>query len=809
MTTAQSKSFSLPTKLIWLLGFVILAIFLSAFVLPKKAFAANEEGYGWAIPGDNSNSSGVSCGGNLRTSVWVFVKDITNNNTVPAGIRMRNVANGNTVTTLGTNLRIDCIDVNQGLWLSVWGLSGYQRWDNAVNFIGLTERFNYCCGFKSLDTSADNGKLVIYSIYVVPSGVTVTANSSLGTALPGTIYSTATGNYDVPLNFHTSPAMPNSTTCGGGSQRINRFIWLRNVSTGTQILGPGGTLGDGNVDGFGFINPPGALNSQENYTVNLPVGQYQWYGQYQENSRRCGNLNNSIPISGQTPWQFFEVRAALPDLIVENLSFSPGAPAAGDSMSFSGNIRNAGAAAAVASQTRLRIDIGRNGTWDILPGNSATGALGVGASETENWSNVWVAFAGNHRFEICADITNTNAESNEGNNCTTRDFTVAVVAVPRPDLIVSGPSVSGPMVINQPIGFQGTIRNTGPASTVVSSYSRLRIDLGRDGSWDITLSPDQVSAVLAGTSPGPAGSEPEVWGWTPISGQEGNHYFEICADTSNNAANNNLVTESNEANNCTAPQPFSVSSASAWLRTRDGNVGSKSSIGFNYPNPNNCPANPGQCNASYVIQAATINEAVFKSAKNWLVRNSPSIGKFNDYQKLYREFSGGNPCLLTGANTLPSNKGKFVRNGNLDYTTDAAIGCFSTASKDARVIFVNGDLTISKNINSGLPLVFIVSGNIVIRPTVTEVNAVLIANRSVGDTPAASSQLKVKGSVVGVLSDISGDGVLLYRDLGNNCALAVCNQNDPAEELTFQPKYLYLLTEYLGVFVSTYREVNP
>jgi hypothetical protein len=365
------------------------------------------------------------------------------------------------------------------------------------------------------------------------------------------------------------------------------------------------------------------------------------------------------------------------------------------------------------------------------------------------------------------------------------------------------------MVINQPVGFQGTIRNIGAGSSLVSSYSRLRIDLGRNGSWDITLTPDQVSAILAGTAPGPAGSETEVWSWTPVAGQEGNHYFEICADTSNTAVNNNRVAESNELNNCTLPQPFSIALASAWLRTRNGDVGSRSAINFSYPNPNNCPGTPTHCNSSYVIQASSISESYFKSAKGWLVRNSPQLGKFDNYQRLNRQFGDGNPCLLTGANTLPSNKGEFLRRGNLDYTTDGTVSCTTTAVKDARLVFVEGDLTISRNVTNGLPLVFIVRGNITIRPTVTRVDAILLSDRSISDTPGATNQLRVFGSVIGVLTDTVGDGILLYRNVGNDCSIGVCNQNDPSEEIIFQPKYLYLLAEYLGVFVSTYREVNP
>ncbi|PIW67856.1 MAG: hypothetical protein COW10_04385, partial [Candidatus Omnitrophica bacterium CG12_big_fil_rev_8_21_14_0_65_42_8] len=62
--------------------------------------------------------------------------------------------------------------------------------------------------------------------------------------------------------------------------------------------------------------------------------------------------------------------------------------------------------------------------YDVLPANQSTGALNPGATETETWSNVLTATAGTHKYQICADATGAVAESNEGNNCVERTFTV-------------------------------------------------------------------------------------------------------------------------------------------------------------------------------------------------------------------------------------------------------------------------------------------------------------------------------------------------------------------------------------------------
>jgi len=115
---------------------------------------------------------------------------------------------------------------------------------------------------------------------------------------------------------------------------------------------------------------------------------------------------------------------AKPDLVSRNLSNDPSNPVEGSSMSFSGVVRNRGdASAGRGSWTRLRLDVNNDGTWNWLPDNRWTGNLAAGAAETETWSG-WTAVVGTHKFEICADVTDRVDESNEGNNCTTKTFTV-------------------------------------------------------------------------------------------------------------------------------------------------------------------------------------------------------------------------------------------------------------------------------------------------------------------------------------------------------------------------------------------------
>lgn len=116
--------------------------------------------------------------------------------------------------------------------------------------------------------------------------------------------------------------------------------------------------------------------------------------------------------------------SALPDLIVQSVAVSPSPVTGGSKVSVSAIVKNTGTVSAGASGTRLRIDVGSNGTWDVLPAAAATNELAAGQSETETFVAVWVASSGTHTYEVCADSTSRVAESSEDNNCMTGTIAV-------------------------------------------------------------------------------------------------------------------------------------------------------------------------------------------------------------------------------------------------------------------------------------------------------------------------------------------------------------------------------------------------
>ena len=122
-----------------------------------------------------------------------------------------------------------------------------------------------------------------------------------------------------------------------------------------------------------------------------------------------------------------------PNYVTQGLATAPGNLTTGQSVTFAATVRNSGTGGTtISSQTRLRIDINNNGTYDVLPANQTTTGLAAGATQVENWTNAWTAQAGTHRFEVCADINNVITESNETDNCTTQTFIVSPPPTPPP-----------------------------------------------------------------------------------------------------------------------------------------------------------------------------------------------------------------------------------------------------------------------------------------------------------------------------------------------------------------------------------------
>ena len=111
-----------------------------------------------------------------------------------------------------------------------------------------------------------------------------------------------------------------------------------------------------------------------------------------------------------------------PDLVVDSVSISPASPVAGQAVSFSAVVRNAGTVATppgVSTGVSYRVD------GVQVASGSASVALAPGATVTVAGASSWTATAGTHTVAAVADPGGLIAEANEGNNQLSRSITVA------------------------------------------------------------------------------------------------------------------------------------------------------------------------------------------------------------------------------------------------------------------------------------------------------------------------------------------------------------------------------------------------
>ncbi len=121
----------------------------------------------------------------------------------------------------------------------------------------------------------------------------------------------------------------------------------------------------------------------------------------------------------------------LPDLITNHQditilgTFNPGT-----SLRFSSTVKNIGAGTAAAGSVgRWCIDNADCLNTTVRQLNIANfNAFGPGVVSALRTSAAWTAAAGSHTIYWCADVTKVIAESNEGNNCQSKTFTVGGVA---------------------------------------------------------------------------------------------------------------------------------------------------------------------------------------------------------------------------------------------------------------------------------------------------------------------------------------------------------------------------------------------
>ena len=223
-----------------------------------------------------------------------------------------------------------------------------------------------------------------------------------------------------------------------------------------------------------------------------------------------------------------------PDLIIQDIVWSPENPSTGDILTFTVTIKNQGSGKAIALPIACYID-------DTYQDSAHINQIDPGAITTQTFT--WTATASSHTVKVIADYNNIITESNETNNEKTLDFSVLIP--PAPDLVIQGidwspvsPSIGDTVCFTMTIKNQG---NDGASGSYISYYI--------DGDY---RGYHEVQEIAAGDI------VTKAFTWDYLAGS---HIFKVVVDMESE------VPESNESNNermVTFPAPDLVIEKITW-----------------------------------------------------------------------------------------------------------------------------------------------------------------------------------------------------------------------------------------------------
>jgi len=205
------------------------------------------------------------------------------------------------------------------------------------------------------------------------------------------------------------------------------------------------------------------------------------------------------------------ISVSAPDLIIQDITWSPASPSVGNSVTFTFTIKNQGSMKAGYSYVAYYVDGSSRGYHDVPD-------IEAGANVTMSFT--WTGQADSHIFRVVADMENHVPETNESNND-------KVITLPPPDLIIESINwLPANPSANTTVTFTATIRNQGSGKSEQFQVAYY-IDETRQFS-------DYVKSIEAGTA------ATQTFTWTS---QAGSHTVKAVADTENR------VPEGSENNN--------------------------------------------------------------------------------------------------------------------------------------------------------------------------------------------------------------------------------------------------------------------
>jgi len=207
--------------------------------------------------------------------------------------------------------------------------------------------------------------------------------------------------------------------------------------------------------------------------------------------------------------------------------------------------------------------------------SSAGSGVGKCAEKVNALAKTFNDAPGNYSYEVLRITDATGAQSPASS--------VSVTVQELPDLKAMSIAFSGVLEVGQTIFFDGTVKNIGTGAAGASS-GRFRVDVGNSGSF---TDPEDVTSTKAVSALGQnIAATVTSSGWTGVLGS---HRVEFCADSAN------IITESDETNNCMAPLTFTVNPQTTHLECISNTCQAVSGAGFDACGPVGATCNVSLC----------------------------------------------------------------------------------------------------------------------------------------------------------------------------------------------------------------------
>ncbi|MET0422667.1 MAG: CARDB domain-containing protein, partial [Actinoplanes sp.] len=243
------------------------------------------------------------------------------------------------------------------------------------------------------------------------------------------------------------------------------------------------------------------FNPASGNTVTVPVSGTA------SDVRLSFTANSGAPSGQVAEFQVIGNPAPNPDLTITALASSPASPVETDAITLSATVRNAGSAAAPASNVNFYLGTTKVGTANVA-------ALAAGATATVT-ANIGARDAGSYSVTAKVDEANTVVETNDANNSYTNPTSLVVAPVSSSDLIASAVSWSpGNPSAGNTVTFTATLKNQGTAATGSGAHNVTVTIL--NGSTTVKTFTGSYTGTLAAGASSPAIN---LGTWTAANGK--------------------------------------------------------------------------------------------------------------------------------------------------------------------------------------------------------------------------------------------------------------------------------------------------